>query len=119
LIAKIGCIVDSLVTICVNDLTDGMRWCNGFVLQANWPGDKFFFFIIFFLTSRDKVQFKRIVGSTLFETLRYICQGDGERLQCRKWVLKVQGVGVAVDPAELHDLEERKSEILLQKVWPN
>ena len=41
----------------------------------------------------------------LLESLRHVCQGDTECLDCREWVLEVERIRVVIDPTELHHLK--------------
>lgn len=38
------------------------------------------------------------------QTLSHVGQSHGERLNSRKWILEIQGVGIAINSTELHDL---------------
>lgn len=48
-------------------------------------------------------------GAVSFEALRNVCQSHREGLHGGEGILKVQDVGVAVDAAELHHLQESKN----------
>lgn len=46
-------------------------------------------------------------GEDLFQTLSHIGKSNSECLEGAEWILKVEGVGIAINTAKLHNLEYR------------
>lgn len=47
------------------------------------------------------------VSACSFEALSHISQSNSKGLHCRKWILKVQNVSIAINPSKLHHLGSR------------
>ena len=66
----------------------------------------------------DQFRLRTSLLSQLFEPLGDIGQGNREGLHGGEWVLEVQGVGVRIDPAKLHHLQETETcATRIEKFW--
>lgn len=63
---------------------------------------------IFWFGLHEKVNiFLSPVSACSFEALSHISQSNSKGLHCRKWILKVQNVSIAINPSKLHHLGSR------------